>query len=102
MEARIHTVYDKHKSRYDYRRIATTLRSSMARPVSHKGVQRLMPRMGLRSLIRATKRNRCVTGASDVNVPNVLQRQPLPLDRGEAAAWDRAAKLAVFGMLCAV
>jgi len=39
-----------------------------------KCVQRLMQKMGLRALIRAKRRFRHVPGMSDVNVPNVLQR----------------------------
>ncbi len=74
MKASIRGVYDKHKGRYGYRRITATLRKSMAQPVNHKCVQRLMQKMGLRALIRAKKRSREVLGVSDVHVPNVLQR----------------------------
>lgn len=74
MEARIRAVYDEHKGRYGYRRITAALCNSMAEPVNHKCVQRLMQKMGLRALIRAKKRSRQVTGMSDVHVPNVLQR----------------------------
>ena len=74
MEAKISAVYDKHKGRYGYRRITATLAKSMAEPVNHKCVQRLMQEMGLRALIRAKKRSRNVPGVSDVHVPNVLQR----------------------------
>lgn len=72
--AKIRVVYDEHKGRYGYRRITATLRSSMAEPINHKCVQRLMQKMGLRSLIRVKKRSRQVPGMSDVHVPNVLQR----------------------------
>jgi putative transposase len=74
MEARIRTVYDEHKGRYGYRRITAVLCHSMAEPVNHKCVQRLMQKMGLRALIRAKKRFRHVPGMSDAHVPNVLQR----------------------------
>ena len=74
MEVNIRAVYDEHKGRYGYRRITAALCSSMAEPVNHKYVQRLMQKMGLRSLIRAKKRSRHVPGMSDVHVPNVLQR----------------------------
>ena len=74
MDARIRAVYDKHKGRYGYRRITATLCRSMAEPVNHKCVQRLMQKMGLRALIRAKKRSRHVPGMTDVHVPNVLQR----------------------------
>jgi putative transposase len=74
MEVKIRAVYDEHKGRYGYRRITAALCSSMAEPVNHKCVQRLMQKMGLRSLIRAKKRSRNILGMSDVHVPNVLQR----------------------------
>ena len=74
MQGRIRAVYDKRKGRYGYRRIMATLAKSMAEPVNHKCVQRLMQKMGLRALIRAKKRSRGVPGVSDVHVPNVLQR----------------------------
>jgi len=74
MEAKIRAVYDEHKGRYGYRRITAALCSSMAQPVNHKCVQRLMQKMGLRSLIRTKKRSGHVAGVSDVHVPNVLQR----------------------------
>ena len=74
MQCRIRAVYDKHKGRYGYRRTTATLSKSMAEPVNHKCVQRLMQKMGLRALIRAKKRSRGVPGVSDVHVPNVLQR----------------------------
>jgi len=74
MEARIRAVYDEHKGRYGYRRITAALCNSMAEPINHKCVQRLIQKMGLRALIRTKKRSRHVTGMSDVHVPNVLQR----------------------------
>ena len=74
VEARIRTVYDEHKGRYGYRRITAALCNSMAQPVNHKCVQRLMQKMGLRALIRAKKRSWHVPGTSDAHVPNVLQR----------------------------
>lgn len=74
METRIRAVYDEHKGRYGYRRITAALCNSMAEPVNHKCVQRLMQKMGLRALIRARKRSRHVPGVVDAHVPNVLQR----------------------------
>jgi putative transposase len=74
MESRIRTVYDAHKGRYGYRRIKAALCNSMAEPVNHKCVQRLMQKMGLRAVIRAKKRSRHVPGISDAHVPNVLER----------------------------
>ena len=74
MKARICAVYNEHKGRYGYRRIAVALRNSMAPPVNHKRVQRLMQKMGLRSLIRERRRYRHTRGLGDVHIPNVLQR----------------------------
>jgi putative transposase len=74
MEARIRAVYEEHKGRYGYRRITAALCNSMAQPVNHKCVQRLMQKMGLRALIRTKKRSRHFTSLSDMHVPNVLQR----------------------------
>ncbi len=74
MEVKIRTVYDKHKGRYGYRRITAALCKSMAEPVNHKCVQRLMQKMGLRALIRAKKYSWQVPSVSDARVPNVLQR----------------------------
>ena len=74
MQGRIRGVYDKHKGCYGYRRITATLNKSMAQPINHKCVQRLMQKMGLRALIRAKKRTWGTPGVSDVHVPNVLQR----------------------------
>lgn len=59
---------------FGYRRITAALCNSMAQPVNHKCVQRLMQKMGLRALIRAKKRSWHVPGTSDAHVPNVLQR----------------------------
>ena len=60
--------------RYGYRRITAALCNSMAEPVNHKCVQRVMQKMGLRALIRAKKRSWHFPGTSDAHVPNVLQR----------------------------
>ncbi|WP_373566765.1 transposase [Methyloversatilis sp. XJ19-49] len=46
MEPRIRAVYDEHKERYGYRRITAALCNSMAEPVNHKCVQRLMQKDG--------------------------------------------------------
>lgn len=74
IKTQICAVYDKHKGRYGYRRIAAALCNSMAQPVNDKRVQRLMQKMGLRSLIRAKGGYRHTNGLSDVHVPNILQR----------------------------
>ena len=74
MEPKVRAIYEEHKGRYGYRRITAALCNSMAEPVNHKCVQRLMQKMGLRAVIRAKKRSRHVSGMSDVQVPNVLKR----------------------------
>ena len=74
MEAKIRAIYDEHRGRYGYRRIAAALCISTAEPVNLKCVQRLVQKTGLRALIRAKKRSRHVPHLSDVQVPNVLQR----------------------------
>ena len=74
MEPKIRAIYEEHKGRYGYRRITAALSNSMAEPVNHKCVQRLMQKMGLRAVIRAKKRSRHVSGMSDEQVPNVLER----------------------------
>ena len=74
MEPKIRAIYEEHKGRYGYRRITAALCNSMAEPVNHKCVQRLMQKMGLRAVIRAKKRSRHVPGMSDAQVPNVLKR----------------------------
>ena len=74
IEPRIRSIYEEHKGRYGYRRITAVLCNSLAEPVNHKCVQRLMQKMGLRALIRAKKRSRHVPGISDAHVPNVLKR----------------------------
>jgi putative transposase len=74
MELTMGAIYDEEKGRYGYRRVPAALYRAMAEPVSHQCVQRLMQRMGLRGLIRTTKRFQPVPGMNDVHVPNVLQR----------------------------
>ena len=74
MEPKIRAIYEEHKGRSGYRRITAALCNSMAEPVNHRCVQRLMQKMGLRAVIRAKKRSRYVSGMSDVQVQNVLER----------------------------
>jgi putative transposase len=74
MKARIRTIYTEHKGRYGYRRIAAALCSSMGQPINCKRMQRLMQQMGMRSLVRIKRRCRRIQGLSDVEVPNILQR----------------------------
>ena len=73
MEPKIHAIYEEHKGRCGYRRITAAPCNSMAEPVNHKCVQRLMQKMGLRAVIRAKKRSRHVSVMSDEQVPNVLE-----------------------------
>lgn len=75
MEPKIRAIDEAHKGRYGYRRITAALCNSMAEPVNHKCVQRLMQKMGLRAVIRAKRRAKPVSGMSDVQVPNVLERE---------------------------
>ncbi len=56
MEPKVRAIYEEHKGRYGYRRITAALCNSMAEPVNHTCVQRLMQKMGLRAVIRAKKR----------------------------------------------
>jgi transposase InsO family protein len=74
MEPKIRAIYEEHKGRYGYRRITAALCNSMAEPINHKCVQRLMQKMGLRAVIRVKKRSRHVSGMSDAQVSNVLER----------------------------
>ena len=67
-------MYNEHKGRYGYRKIAAALCNSMAQFINHKRVQRLLQEMGLRSLIRAKRRCRQGHGLSDVHRPNDSKR----------------------------
>ena len=64
-EPKIRAIYEEHKGRYGYRRITAALCNSMAEPVNHKCVQRLMQKMRLRAVIRAKKRSRHLCGIGD-------------------------------------
>ena len=55
IKARICAVYNEHKGRYAYRRIAAALCNFMAQSVNYKRAQRLLQEMGLRSLICAKR-----------------------------------------------
>ena len=72
-EVKIRTVYYEHKGRYGYRRITAALSNSMAKPVNHKCVQRLMQKMGLRALIRVKKRLRDTPGVSQKWVTDMTE-----------------------------
>jgi transposase InsO family protein len=73
LKSRIRTVYERHKGRYGYRRIAAALRHT-GEVVNHKCVQRLMQGLGLKSLVRP-KKYRSFQGRFNAKVPNLLQRQ---------------------------
>jgi putative transposase len=73
LKTRIRTVYEHHKGRYGYRRIAATLRHS-GQIVNHKTVQRLMGQLKLKSLIRA-KKYRSWRGEVGRIAPNLLNRE---------------------------
>jgi putative transposase len=73
IKALIKTVYEYHKGRYGYRRIAASIRQS-GQIVNHKKVQRLMGQMGLKSLIRA-KKYRSWRGQVGRIAPNLLNRE---------------------------
>jgi len=73
LKTRIRTVYEHHKGRYGYRRIAATLRQS-GQIVNHKTVQRLMGQLKLKSLIRA-KKYRSWRGEVGRIAPNLLNRE---------------------------
>lgn len=69
---RIAELYHHHKGRYGVRRITLALRSEGV-AVNHKTVEKLMGRMGLKSLVRV-KRYRSYKGQSGTVAPNVVNR----------------------------
>lgn len=73
VKSRIRKVYDQHKGRYGYRRITATLRLA-GEMINHKTVQRLMAKLGLKSLVRP-KKYRSYRGPGQAGVANLLQRQ---------------------------
>ena len=73
LKAAIRAIYDRHKGRYGYRRIAAALRRQLGKAINHKLVQRLMRAMGLKSLVRP-KRYRSYRGEVGEVAPNVLER----------------------------
>lgn len=72
LKAHIRSVYEHHKGRYGYRRITAALRQA-GQVVNHKTVQRLMQKLGLKSLVRP-KKYRSYRG-QQTKVPNLLARQ---------------------------
>lgn len=73
LKSKIAQIYAYHKGRYGYRRITDELRNAGC-AVNHKTVQRLMQRLGLKSLVRP-KKYRSYRGQRNADVPNVLNRQ---------------------------
>jgi putative transposase len=72
LRERIRATYHRHQGRYGYRRVRLELcREGLI--VNHKAVQRLMVEMGLKSKVRV-KRYRAYKGASNVVVPNEMNR----------------------------
>lgn len=51
LKKRLHAIYERHKGRYGYQHITTTLRQA-GEIIHHRAVQRLMQLQGLRSLAR--------------------------------------------------
>lgn len=73
LKARIGAVYLRHKGRYGYRRITADLRRA-GELVNHKKVQRLMQKLGLKSVVRP-KKYRSYRGEVGRVAPNLLNRQ---------------------------
>jgi transposase InsO family protein len=73
VKVRIRQIYEEHKGRYGYRRVTAALRQT-GETVNHKTVQRLMRKLGLKSLVRP-KKYRSYRGPGHVSVANLLQRQ---------------------------
>lgn len=69
----IRSVFERHKGRYGYRRVADTIRQ-LGQLVNRKKVQRLMGLMQLKSVVRP-KKYRSYRGAVGRVAPNILQRQ---------------------------
>jgi transposase InsO family protein len=72
LKARIRALYERHKGRYGYRRITAALRRANE-IVNHKTVQRLMQKLGLKSLVRP-KKYHSYRGVMSVASPNVINR----------------------------
>lgn len=73
LKATIRSVFERHKGRYGYRRVADTIRQ-LGQLVNRKKVQRLMGLMQLKSVVRP-KKYRSYRGAVGRVAPNILQRQ---------------------------
>lgn len=71
LKARIQALYTLHEGRFGYRRIALELQKTES--VSEKLVQRLMEKLGLKSLVRV-KKYRSYRGLEGHIAPNLLER----------------------------
>jgi putative transposase len=72
LKAEIRSIYDRHKGRYGYRRVTSTIQRS-GQMINHKKVQRLMGLLELKSLVRP-KKYRSYRGEIGRVAPNRLQR----------------------------
>lgn len=73
LKAGIHAVYQRHKGRYGYRRIASALKATKD-SASPNTVQRVMQQLGLKSVVRR-KKYQAYRGAEGLTAPNLLSRQ---------------------------
>ncbi len=68
----LHSIYERHKGRYGYRRITLQLRNDGI-VINHKTVQRLMSDMGLKAKVKRVK-YRSYKGEVGRVAPNVIER----------------------------
>jgi putative transposase len=68
----IKQIFEEHQGRYGYRRITMELHNRGLK-INHKTVQRLMKKMGLKSLVRM-KKYRSYRGQVGKVAPNILER----------------------------
>ena len=72
LKKRIGTIFTRHQGRYGYRRVTLAIQQQGVK-VNHKTVQRLMSKLGLKSLVRP-KIYRSYRGNVGHTAPNVLER----------------------------
>lgn len=70
---KIEEIFDAHSKRYGYRRITLELRNQGI-IVNHKKVQRLMRKLGLKSIVRAKRKYSSYRGEIGKIAPNHIQR----------------------------
>jgi putative transposase len=73
LKKQIGAIFARHKGRYGYRRVTAAIRQRGLQ-VNHKTVQRLMGKLGLKSLVRP-KKYRSYKGEIGQAAPNVLERK---------------------------